>query len=355
LRFYLHESRKAGWSLRIALLVFMLFAVTFGLHRIGEVPTPVAMKLSGVAIVGAVVAVLLGFVALANIWREGFTGAGKAVSGVLVGALILAGPLWSTPNLLSLPRLYEVSTDIQSPPAFSKITEVRDREGGNPANFRSSSAKLQMEAYPDIRPLPLDRPTEDAYSAVREAAKNLNWRIVAENPPGASDTGTIEATHRSLIFGFTDDMVIRVVGAGNGARVDVHASARHGHHDLGRNAQNVRELFSEVKTRLSEIDRNEQIRQAIALRELRLKKALEEKERLRLAKEREERKAQAREAALNRDRQISSSGNDDQAESRSTSRVESRRVTSDGQTQNRRQRQSARTRALRKFWEQLNQ
>jgi uncharacterized protein (DUF1499 family) len=355
LRFYLHESRKAVWSQRIALLFFLLFAVTFALHRIGELPTPVAMKLSGLAIVGAVVAVLLGFVALGGIWREGFTGAGKAVMGIFVGALILAGPLWSMPNLLSLPRLYEVSTDIQSPPAFDKIAEMRHGEGVNPADFRSSAARLQLDAYPDIQPLPLDRPTDDAYSAVREAVKNLSWRIVAEKPPGEGDMGVIEATHRSLIFGFTDDMVIRVAGVGNGARVDVHASARHGHHDLGRNAENVRELFSEVKTRLSEIDRNEAIQQTIALRELRLKKALEEKERQRIAKEREERQIQAREAALNRERQISSSGNDAQAESQPTQRVESRSVTSNAQTQNKRQRQSARTRALRKFWEQLNQ
>ncbi len=355
MRFNLHESRKAVWSQRIAVLFFVLFAVTFGLHRIGQLQTPTAMKLFGVAIVGAVVAVLLAFVALGAIWREGFTGAGKAVMAVLIGAVVLAGPLWSMPELLSRPRLYEVTTDIQSPPAFHKIAALRTGDGVNPPEFRRSSAKLQREAYPDIKPLPLDRSTDEAYSAVREAVKNLNWRILAESPPADGNNGIIEATHRSLIFGFTDDMVVRVTGKSGGTRVDVHASARHGNHDLGRNADSVRELFSEVKTRLSDADRQEAIQAAIALRERRLKKALEEKERKRIVKEGEERHRKVQEAALNRVRQISSNGNDGQARAQSQStRVRSQPEASSERRRSKRQRRTARTRALRKFWEQLN-
>ena len=91
MRYYLHESRKAVWSQRIALLFLLLFAITFGLHRIGELPTPVAMKLFGAALIGAVIAVGLGFVALAGIWREGYTGAGKAVAGLAFGAADAGG------------------------------------------------------------------------------------------------------------------------------------------------------------------------------------------------------------------------------------------------------------------------
>lgn len=354
MRYYLHESQKAIWSRRIALLSIVLFITTFGMHRIGDLPTPVAMKLFGIAIVGAVIAVLLGFVALGGIWREGFTGVGKAVTAIFLSALILAGPLWSMPDLLSLPRIYEVSTDTQSPPSFDKIAALRTGQGVNPSTFRRSAVELQAEAYPDIKPLSLNRPTGDAYSAVREAVKNLKWRIVAENPPADGSIGTIEATDRSMIFGFTDDVAIRVSGVGNGARVDVRASARHGDHDLGRNAERVRELFSEVKTRLSETEQNEAMQQAIALREIRLKKALEEKERERIKAEREERERRERAAALTRERQISDSGSGGLVESQSA-RAQSESEAPDVQEQSKRQRRAARTRALRRFWEQLNQ
>lgn len=354
MRYYLHESRKAVWSYRIALCFLVLFAVTFGLHRIGQLQTPVAMKLSGIAVVGAVIAVIIGFVALGGIWREGHTGAGKALTGILLGALILGAPLWSLPNLLGRPRIYEVSTDLRSPPAFNKIAELRNSSGANPAAFQAESAPLQAKAYPDIRPLPINRPTEDAYSAVREAVKNLKWRVIAENPPEAGRAGTIEATHRSLIFGFTDDMVIRVTNADNGSRVDVRSSARHGSHDLGRNADEVRDLFSEVKTRLADIDKNETMEKAVALREIRVKKALEKKEKERAEADREERRQRAKAAALMRERQILSNGSPDQAAAGQPSQAAARPAAQDAQELNKPRRRVERTLSLRRFWEELS-
>ncbi len=354
MRYQLHESRKAVWSQRVALLFLVLFAIAFGLHRIGELPTPVAMKLFGLAIAGAAIAVVLGAVALISIWREGFTGAGKAAFGLLFGGLILAGPLWSLPSLLTLPRLHEVSTDIQSPPPFLKLAEFRTGPGTNSVKLQPEEALLQAKAYPDIKPLPIDRPTADAYSAVREAVKNLNWRIVAENPPANGKSGSIEATDRSMIFGFTDDVAIRVTGGNSSARLDVRSSSRHGDHDLGRNAERVRVLFSEVKTRLSEIDKNETMEKAVVLRDLRVKKALEKKEKERQEAEREERRAKLRAAALTRERQISSSGTSglDTAQPQS---AQSRPASQDGQGLNKRQRRAMKTQSLRRFWEQLGQ
>ena len=94
------------------------------------------------------------------------------------------------------------------------------------------------------------------------------------------------------------------------ARVDVRSSSRHGDHDLGRNAERVRVLFSEVKTRLSELEKTETMEKAVALREMRMKKALEKKEREREIAEREERRRQQqRAAAISRERQISSNEN----------------------------------------------
>lgn len=355
MRYYLHESRKAVWSQRIALLFLLLFAITFGLHRVGELPTPVAMKLFGAALIGAVIAVGLGFVALAGIWREGYTGAGKAVAGLAFGAVMLAGPLWSLPDLLALPRIHEVSTDLDSPPPFQKLAAQRKDLGANSSEYQRKEAALQAEAYPDIKPLPVNKPTVDTYSAVREAVKTLNWTIVSENPPTEGRTGLIEATDRSRIFGFTDDVVIRVAGVGRAARVDVRSSSRHGNHDLGRNAQRVRVLFSEVKTRLSEIEKTETMEKAVALREMRMKKALEKKEREREIAEREERRRQQqRAAAISRERQISSNENAGQGGVQQ-SRVLSPPGAQDARAQNRQPQRVRVPQGFRKFWELLGQ
>jgi len=354
LKYFSYESRKAVWSRRLALLFFALFVATFGLHHLDKLPTPTAMKLFGVSIAGAIMAALLGFAALGSIWREGFTGAGKAIGGIFLAAIILAGPIWMMPNILALPRMYEVSTDLQNPPEFETIATIRSAERVNPIRFTEQTAKLQREAYPDVEPLPIDRPAEDTYGAVRDAVKNLGWDIVAEKPPENGEAARIEATDRSMIFGFRDDMVIRVAGIGNDSRVDVRSSARHGDHDLGRNAERVRVLFSEVKTRLAEIDKNEAMKRALALREMQMQKVLEAKERQRIAKEREERERRQQNAALRRESQISSSERDDGGGSRTT-RAQSRQEASRERARSTRQRRARRTRALRRFWEGLNQ
>ncbi len=355
MRYYLHQSGKALWSQRTALLFFLLFAITFGMHRFGVIQTPVAMKLFGVAIVGALIGVGLGIVSLLTIWREGYTGAGKAVSGVIVGLLMLAVPLWSLPNLLALPRLHEVTTDTERPPAFQKLAIIRTGEGVNPPTYHRGEATLQQKAYPDIKPLPVNRPTADTYTAVRDAVKNLQWHVVFEQPPAEGRSGMIEAVDRSKIFGFTDDVVIRVSGAGREARVDVRASSRHGRHDLGRNAEHVRELFSEVKTRLAEIEKNESMEKAVAMREQRVQKAISAKEKRRKAAQERERAKKstapqlAGASATSTPASTVLPGSDQPRSARAPSRSEAEA----GQAPNTQQRRAEKTKPLRKFWEQL--
>ena len=123
---------------------------------------------------------------------------------------------------------------------------------------------------------------------------------------------------------------------------------------MGRNAERVRVLFSEVKTRLSAIDKNETMEKAVVVRDARMKKALEKKERERLEAEREERRKQLRAAALSRERQISSSATAGPDLGQQPP-AQSRPVAQDGQAQNRRPRRARKTLTLRRFWEQLGQ
>ncbi len=354
MRYTLHQSTKALWSQRTALAFFLLFAITFGLHRFGMIQTPVAMKLFGVAVAGALLAVALGLVSLVTIWREGYTGAGRAVSGVVLATVMLALPLWSLPNLLALPRIHEVTTDLERPPVFQKLAMVRTGDGVNPAAYQRAESPLQMKAYPDIKPLPVSRPMADTYSAVRDAVKNLDWQVVAEQPPGDGRSGMIEAVDRSRIFGFTDDIVIRVSGAGRDAKVDVRSSSRHGQHDLGRNAERVRELFTEVKTRLAEVEKNETMEKTVAAREQRVQKALTAKEKRRQTKAQEvaarKAKAQAKAGATAPGNSGSPALASDQARS---APAPSPQAAQSAQEQNTQQRRAEKPKSLGRFWQQL--
>ena len=100
---------------------------------------------------------------------------------------------------------------------------------GNHGNF--------AQQQPEFRPVLLALPQEPAFALALETAKAMpGWRITASDPA----TGRIEARQASFWFGFVDDIVIRVAGAGAGSRVDMRSLSRQGIGDLGVNARRVR-------------------------------------------------------------------------------------------------------------------
>jgi uncharacterized protein (DUF1499 family) len=266
LRYYEHRSQKAIWSYRIAAASILVFAGTFIWHRFFGAPAPVALKVSGGAVAAAIVSLTLAAAALVSIWNEGHIGAGRASFALILSMMVLAVPLWSLPDLLQLPRLYEVTTDIASPPAFDRIAKIRPGQA-NPVRYEPSFGPLQMAAYPDVKPLYVSRPIADVYFAVHEVVKSLNWKVIDEQSPENAKTGYIEAVDRTFIFGFTDDVAIRITGSPKTAKIDIRSSSRFGQHDLGRNAKRIRRFMVEVKARLAEVDRMERMERLAASRE----------------------------------------------------------------------------------------
>ena len=64
-------------------------------------------------------------------------------------------------------------------------------------------------------------------------ARSMGWDIVAVAPPEMR----IEATATTLLFGFKDDVVIRVAAQGAGSRIDMRSLSRVGGSDFGVNAR----------------------------------------------------------------------------------------------------------------------
>ncbi len=92
----------------------------------------------------------------------------------------------------------------------------------------------------------------------------MNWKIIDEQAPETTRSGHIEAVDRTLFFGFTDDIAIRVTGSAKSAKVDIRSSSRFGQHDLGRNAERIRRFETEVKARLAELERLDRIERVVA-------------------------------------------------------------------------------------------
>src|SRR3990172_8894956 len=114
----------------------------------------------------------------------------------------------------------------------------------------AAAVEAQEEAYPDIGPMALERSAPEVFSLVHEAVERLGWTIALNEAPGETGIGRIEATDRTLVMGFTDDVLVQIKGDDAHAIIDARSVSRYGWHDLGTNAARIRALLAEVTAAL---------------------------------------------------------------------------------------------------------
>lgn len=247
---YLQKTVHEGlWARRMALFFVQLLILTVLLHRFGSLATPAALNLLTVSIGGLVLAIIVALVGIVRIWFGGQMGAGAAFAAIAIALIGLALPLYYLSQFFLLPRLNDVETTPRQPMQFSQLAAQRPADANRIVEPDLTAAELQEKAYPDLRPMELERSVTETFDIVHEAVKRIGWTIVLNEPPG-EQPGRIEATDRTMVMGFTDDALIRVTGDDTRAFIDVRSVSRYGLHDLGANADRIRALFAEVKAAL---------------------------------------------------------------------------------------------------------
>ena len=58
--------------------------------------------------------------------------------------------------------------------------------------------------------------------------------------------GRLDAVHRTFLFGFADDITVRLKPRAQGTRIDVRSVSRIGRHDFGTNAGRIVRFLEEV-------------------------------------------------------------------------------------------------------------
>ena len=138
------------------------------------------------------------------------------------------------------PAINDISTDTEDPPVFWDMPNPTVYPGG-------TVSEQQRAAYPDLAPLELAASPEQAYAIAREIAKDESWEIIADEP----DDGRIEAVDSSFLYGFKDEVIIRITPSDSGATVDVRSRSRVGRIDRGVNAKRIRAILATMKARVS--------------------------------------------------------------------------------------------------------
>lgn len=164
-----------------------------------------------------------------------------ALAGLIVSVAVAGPPMYLWRSAEGLPHIHDITTDIGNPPRFVAVVPLR-KGASNSTEYSAVTAALQRQGYPDIGPASLTVPPAQAFQRAERAARALGWDIVAVAP----DDLRIEATDTTPMFGFKDDIVIRVTASGSGSRVDARSLSRIGSSDLGTNAKRIRSFMREL-------------------------------------------------------------------------------------------------------------
>ncbi len=231
-------TRRLGlFAVLLGLASIALLAASVWGFRAGGWPWPRAYDLAGWGAWAAGAGVLAALAGLA-IWlrrrQRGF-------AAVLLG-LVLSLPVAGLGVAFELaarttPPINDISTDIEDPPVFWFTV--------TPTDYPATNADLQRAAYPDVQPVELPLSFDEAFAAALALIEDHGWEALSADPA----EGQIEAIARSRLFGFEDEVVVRVTETDGGTRIDMRSRSRLGQIDRGANARRIKAFLFDLETR----------------------------------------------------------------------------------------------------------
>jgi uncharacterized protein (DUF1499 family) len=188
---------------------------------------------------GGVVGLVVGVASAVGMVRGRGLGAGAAAA-IVVGIVFVAVAARSA----GAPRINDFTTDPGDPPSFVHAATLAPNAGRD-MSYPRAFAAIQQACCADLRPARLPVPPRDAFTRAQKVAERMPaWTVTHAD----AEAGTIEAIATSRLFGFHDDIVVRVRPDGDGAsRVDMRSKSRNGQGDLGANAARIRTFVGELE------------------------------------------------------------------------------------------------------------
>lgn len=146
----------------------------------------------------------------------------------------------------NLPDINDITTDTVTPPAFLNVNFLR-KSNENGLSYNPKWGPIQKAHYPGVKPITTTKSIDVAYQKALDLVKERGWQLNAFYP----EVGIIEATARTPIFGFRDDVVIRVAEVDGEVRVDMRSCSRVGSGDFGMNARRIEHYMADLNANLN--------------------------------------------------------------------------------------------------------
>ena len=187
------------------------------------------------AVYAAALGLVVSLVGLARLRRQR-RAVVTGLLGVLLALPVLGMALHWEYATRTYPPINDISTDTVDPPEFWDMP--------NPMAYPGEAVAQQQRAgYPDMAPLTLPQAPAEVFEAALQLVQARGWSLVASD----AEEGRIEAVATSRLFGFADEVTIRIVPEGSGSRVDMRSRSRLGKVDRGTNARRIRNWLADLK------------------------------------------------------------------------------------------------------------
>lgn len=221
------------WALRLALFAPALAIVGLGSFRLGLIDFRLPLLGVALASVVAIVAVVLVIIGL---FLSGISG--RAITALVIALAFLFVPLMTLYKGAQVPPIHDITTDLKNPPVFEAVPTIRAASDNSLALDEKVLAQ-QAEHY-KLEGVVLDLPASAAFDIVLGYVQAEGWQVVTAE----RGRGTIEASVQTPLFGFIDDVVIRLTAESGNTRIDMRSASRVGMSDLGANAARIENFMT---------------------------------------------------------------------------------------------------------------
>jgi len=239
----MEEVKTSTRALLVSAVILLIILVTGPLgYKFSMVPLQPSLVSLLIAVAGGVLVFLIGLVYLVIAMRSDLERNRNLVIVSMILGLVpvgIIGPQMAAAG--DVPPIHDITTDTANPPAFIAIVALRENApngyeyGVTEAWPAEKLGATTMEAYPHLKPVESDLSVADAVDRTEDALRAMGLEIVAVD----KEAGLVEATATTFWFGFKDDMVVRIVGNGEGSRIDLRSMSRVGQSDVGANAARI--------------------------------------------------------------------------------------------------------------------
>jgi len=199
-----------------------------------------------------IVAALLSFAMLAMGLLKLSKGVKNEAQALLVVIVVTLLPLSVMGSFVyksqKYPFIHDISTDLVHAPQLKAAAQTRVDTDHSVEYLAGEVAQLQHAAYPQLVPLKVSQSPQAVFSAAKLLMVENGWQLMAEN--NQQSPFTLEASHTSLLFGFVDDVVLRIQAGEQGTLVDMRSMSRVGQSDMGANAQRIQRFLVDLANAL---------------------------------------------------------------------------------------------------------